>query len=471
MNREETIALWSRCEQARRAALDDGAKEFEAHEAAKQIWNSWARQLLIEREQLAQKGIWLSKFGRLDDKPYFDREIGENQPTKDWIERATADFRNVHFKSENFQDRDIDNKVPFRDTLSIYKVTYAGIEIDFSGFIFPGVTDLYASIWKVHVNFSNCTFYDTLSCRRAIFCESVSYFLSNFKRAGWFSRTIFERHVDFRQSDFGDIGRFSGVQFMDDARFEDACFMRAWFISSIFHTWGSFSGSVFQQEANFSGVQAKYKFDLDQAQFLHEVPDFTQANFVQAPSFDDVKLPRANFWTRGNSALVSKYRALRRLAVLGHDYEREQVAFKGELRSRRWVIDKWHGPSVWLGIAYDIFSDCGRSIWRPFVTWTLLTLVFSSFYLAQSGDGDPRRCGGSLMSQALYLSGKNALVFFSGTRDARINQSYLCLYGGDVAQPSIPTSVTLLESFVQMPISAILIFLFLLGVRNQFKIK
>ena len=44
----------------------------------------------------------------------------------------------------------------------------------------------------------------------------------------------------------------------------------------------------------------------------------------------------------------SAYRALKRLAVHGHDYEPEQMAFKGELRSRHWVIDKWFGKSCAL---------------------------------------------------------------------------------------------------------------------------
>ncbi|MFY9641039.1 MAG: hypothetical protein WCD20_10825 [Rhodomicrobium sp.] len=73
--------------------------------------------------------------------------------------------------------------------------------------------------------------------------------------------------------------------------------------------------------------------------------------------------------------------------------------------------------------------------------------------------------------QALYLSVKNALVLFGGTRDARVNQAYLCLYGGTPEQPHIPASVTFVETLLQIPVSATLIFLFLLAVKNRFKIK
>ena len=73
--------------------------------------------------------------------------------------------------------------------------------------------------------------------------------------------------------------------------------------------------------------------------------------------------------------------------------------------------------------------------------------------------------------QALFLSVKNALVIFGGTRDARVNQAYLCLYNGSAEQPHIPPTVTFVETLAQIPVSATLIFLFLLAVKNRFKIK
>jgi hypothetical protein len=145
------------------------------------------------------------------------------------------------------------------------------------------------------------------------------------------------------------------------------------------------------------------------------------------------------------------------------------MAFKGELRSRRGVIDKWYGPTALFGMGYDFFADCGRSIWRPFVTWAVLVVGFAAFYFSQAASGLATRCAGPW--QALYLSIKNGLVVFGGTRDARVNQAYLCLYGGDANQAAIPLSVTYVETLLQTPISAVLLFLFLLAVRNQFKIK
>jgi hypothetical protein len=46
-------------------------------------------------------------------------------------------------------------------------------------------------------------------------------------------------------------------------------------------------------------------------------------------------------------------------------------------------------------------------------------------------------------------------------------QAYQCLFD----KPSAPLGVSIAETFVQAPLSAVLIFLFLLAVKNRFKIK
>ncbi|MGO9173933.1 MAG: hypothetical protein ACLP7P_18490 [Rhodomicrobium sp.] len=207
--------------------------------------------------------------------------------------------------------------------------------------------------------------------------------------------------------------------------------------------------------------------------FARNPPNFTQADFKQAPDLDDVEFPLPGFWRGGDAKLVPKYRALRRMAIQGADYEREQMAYKGELRSRRWTVDKWWSIGTWIGLFYDAFADCGRSIVRPANAWLASILLFAAFYWQRAAAGVEARCeeAGGAAVQALFLSVKNALVIFGGTRDARVNQAYLCLYNGSAEQPHIPPTVTFVETLAQIPVSATLIFLFLLAVKNRFKIK
>jgi len=226
------------------------------------------------------------------------------------------------------------------------------------------------------------------------------------------------------------------------------------------------------KDAKFHAVKAERALVLEGANFA-EVPAFIQANFGQAPDLDDVRFPLPGFWRGGKAELVAQYRAIRRMAIQGADYEREQMAYKGELRARRWTVDKFWHPGLWLGIFYDGVADCGRSIVRPAFFWLASIAVFAAFYWQRAAAAIETRCaeaGGPLV-QALYLSVKNALVIFGGTRDARVNQAYLCLYDGTPEQPHIPATVTFVETLAQIPVSATLIFLFLLAVKNRFKIK
>jgi hypothetical protein len=137
-----------------------------------------------------------------------------------------------------------------------------------------------------------------------------------------------------------------------------------------------------------------------------------------------VKFPLPGFWQKGQDELIGQYRAIRRMAIQGADYEREQMAFKGELRLRRRILDKpWHA-GLWLGILYDGVADCGRSIVRPFAAWLASIFVFAVIYM-RAADAEGLSC-------------------------------------------SVPFIKAL---FVQVPLSATPIFLFLLAVKNRYKIK
>ena len=115
----------------------------------------------------------------------------------------------------------------------------------------------------------------------------------------------------------------------------------------------------------------------------------------------------------------------------------------------------------------------GALSFQPFAVWAATIIAFAAFYWSRAIAGAETRCaeGDGTFVQALYLSVKNALVLFAGTRDARVNQAYACLYNGTAERLHIPSRVTFVETIGQFPISAALIFLVLLAVKNRFKIK
>ncbi len=432
MTRDETVALFLECEakraEARAAALAGGKSEGEAgrtaHEAAKAHWNAWVELLLAERKAMENAGTWKSS-REYSWKP----EEGENPETQAWLEKAAADFSRCLFlvrgvegtKETAGEDSEEDGsaKPPVKS------IQLEGDRADFSGFVFPG----------------------------------PAYFLS----------ATFSGTANFRSATFSSDAWFNSATFSGTANFQSATFSGdAWFNSATFQNSTSFRKATFEKQANFTGIKVDRAFDMTGAKF-EEVPAFNQADFKQAPDLDDVTFRLPDFWPRGDAGLIARYRAIRRMAIQGADYEREQMAFKGELRSRRWTVDKWKHPGTWLGLIYDGIADCGRSIVRPLLIWLASVLVFAVLYLRLAEQAQGFSCGVPF-TKALYLAGRNALVLFSGARDARIAQAYQCLYGGD-GTPQIPDGVSFIEAFLQVPLSAVLIFLLLLAIKNRFKIK
>ena len=94
--------------------------------------------------------------------------------------------------------------------------------------------------------------------------------------------------------------------------------------------------------------------------------------------------------------IPARWRALKRLAIQGHDTDRELAFFSGEVRSARfagdwplpwpiWKADVWAGfLRFWAGLLYQAFSNFGRSLLRPLLAWFLCIVIFAAFYLSQT---------------------------------------------------------------------------------------
>jgi hypothetical protein len=65
---------------------------------------------------------------------------------------------------------------------------------------------------------------------------------------------------------------------------------------------------------------------------------------------------------------------------------------------------------------------------------------------------------------------KNSLLFLAGERSEEARRSYLCLYGKKENEPVIPGQV-FFAAMVQSALSAVLLFLLGLALRNAFRIR
>jgi len=299
-------------------------------------------------------------------------------------------------------------------------------------------------------------------------------------------RAKFNEHAGFTDTKFA-FASFSSASFLADSAFTKSkfndhvdfgnCLFRGagYFTDATFHRRADFRNATFlgvPDVADFTAIQVDRGFDMTGAKFS-QVPSFNQADFKQPPDLDHVEFPLPWFLLPGKPELIAQYRAVRRLAIRAADYEREQLCFKGELRSRRWTTDKpWHA-GAWLGLLYDGVSDCGRSVFRPLIAWLILLSAFSAIYLYNAGIQPfdwQGACAGSAVqkwekSASLSLNSGVPLIGGSRTDEARLFAA--CLSQGTV---DIPLSVIVLQVLETLA-SAALIFLLLLGIRNRYRIK
>ena len=167
-----------------------------------------------------------------------------------------------------------------------------------------------------------------------------------------------------------------------------------------------------------------------------------------------------------------------RLAIQAHDHTRELDYFASELKASRGAT------RYTIGFLYELFSNFGRCMVLPLIWWGLATAGFAWAYLTARapsagaccllGPGEPR-------AAAVGLSIRKALPFAGVASANKLDQIYACLYGihggsqtsGDLPErftPVIPDAVDYI-GIGQLLLSLVLIFLFLLALRNHFRIR
>ena len=500
MTRDETIALWLKCEDARAAALADGKSDHESHAAAVVIWNVWADDLITTRQELEKAARFKTEMitrrrwhGWLPNDGVGAIFPG-NKDTADWHDKAkidfssfefahAANFQNFHFPGETiFARSTFKEHCSFENTVFFHSTNFMHANfkqiIKFEGARFKSLTLFEMANFDKDTYFNNVTFeYKAWFSRskfnksgffsRCSFHDETYFFMCRFGGAAWFEDSTFDAHATWARANFEFTANFRSCRFRGNTS--------PTFVQTSFHEYTDFGACYFNEGADFQSAHAEKFFGLGDAKFSR-LPKFNQANFKQAPDFDDVSYPLPYFWKRHQRSSVSSYRALRRLAIQGYDYENEAKAFKGEIRSKRGTEHKpWHA-AFWFGVFYDGLSDFGQSMTRPVYSWAIFILLFSGAYLANANklsnlmgrcaDGEPH------WLKALYLSVKNALLFIGAGKSEEASAVYSCLYGvkPGTTEPFIPISSAFIQ-IGQNVLSAVLIFLFLLAVRNQFKIK
>jgi hypothetical protein len=425
--------------------------------------------MLAERKAIAADGFWAAETtaaGYLAPK---------NAKTRSWMDAAQADFSRCLFGPHSpAQNRDSGGDE--QAELSIKSMLIDVAKIDFRGFIFPGDTNFSGATFTSRADFGSAAF-ATARFRSANFTGTADFLGASFAGRADFGNAAFSA-ARFRSATFGAAADFRSAAFAGIADFDSATFAGdAFFGSATFEQPTTFGAARFARQASFAGMKTGRSFNMKGAAF-GEMPAFNQADFKHPADLDDIPLPLPGFWQAGKRSLIAEYRAIRRVAIQGASYERQHFALKGELRSRRWTMDKpWHA-GFWLGLLYDGVADCGRSIMRPLFVWLISLVTFSAFYLYIAGvplNEWQGACEGSTTQKwekAASLS-LNSGVPLIGSLSEEARSFYACvsqaaLLAGPHAE--IPLTAAGLQA-LQLLMSAALIFLVLLGLKNRYKIK
>lgn len=427
---------------------------------------------------------------------------------------GSATFRgNTHFDSTTFRGTAYFARATFRGTAYFDDATFRGAAF-VDGTTFRGDAFFADATFRGYAFFEGSTFRDGALFDSTTFRGDADFDGAAFRDDADFRSVTFRSPASFGRSKFCKAAYFEDAELLKGARFPDARFQgRAMFSQVIFGGYTTFSHAVFRKtdkgddpcEAVFVAARADRGFSLIGVDF-ETMPNFDQANFREAPRLDDLEVPGLPFdppdwWFRvarvfgsivyqfsrahdyGNKfrsygrawgkpdlsgvsdADEAKYRALKRLAIQGHDHASELAFFKSEKRARWLASSSRYAPRWWLQILYDLVSDFGRSIKRPLICWLGLWAVFALAYRAAAANPD---CAN--LWAASRLAWRNALPAVGNHLRFETAEAYECLYGYPEPNADLPSLIGVIGP-VHSVLSVILLFFLALGLRNQFRIK
>ena len=514
---------------------------LERYSQGKEVWNAWASGMIALKSDLDNAGRWAT--ARRHHLGVWEPPLtGDNAETDCLLLLAAAMFSSQAATHTFAADVSFDEFI-FPGRTSFAGATFSG-DADFKGATFSAHAKFDDATFSGYANFGNATFSGSANFGGATFSghayfdeatfsssalfwsttysETASFSITSFLASADFEGATFSGGADFRGAIFSGETLFRGAIFRGDTNFAAVRFEAPiLFATAKFEKPVDLSRCVFRRRASFEAINSEATFSLADATF-REVPSLFGAAFKGTLRLDNVQTPRFPLlgWTSDKEA-PARFRELKRRAAEAQDHDRELEFFAQEIRTSRFHAKRLPGfvPRVWewrfwFGLLFGMFSDFGRSLWRPVLFWVALFVGFSIFYLGEHedmkkarlalnpngawstlaayavttraartnpptcsrpGKDDPNKvfAATDAVSEALYLSLKNAIVFDAGRTDVS-RRIYGCLYGldriGDQDNLIVPYRVSV-ASTAQGVASAVLIFLFLLAVRNLLRLK
>ena len=419
--------------------------------------------------------------------------------------KKTGDFDRYSSYETSFRKATFEQSVFFSWDFRMLRSSHAEVG-DFpnaaTSFLGPALFD--GATFKATAWFRSGVFSDLFHMSDATFCDGAMFRYSKFHSYAYFERTRFEEKANFNDAFFAPADDDESLTITVNEHghpFPQISFRGVNFLSI-----ATFDRARFRYDADFSGCIAKSQFVLMEEVSRDMPPDFTQAVFDEAPDFGEASWPqettgksrsevrrfvdgfpsRAIAEARDNMAkpddvsralinkVMSRWRALKVLAAKGGDHRHALCFYREEMIVSMELKGSGQGLTRWL---YGLLSDFGCSVRRPLGFWFGTTVFFSIVFSALC-------CRTECVAQPKSFFGSGVCLVDCRTE----NQSYLdalglsLRFGLPVVSASINNAsnqafyrdqpipvVVLIAGAAQSILSATFIFLFLLGLRNRFR--
>lgn len=371
-----------------------------------------------------------------------------------------AHFYNTHFFDDaNFIETEFERG-------SILEIAQFHKEANFRKAIFLGNIKFADATFMRRAYFSEAIFNGETNFDRSKFTQEVDFSVAKFLGSATFRHVHFHDHTTFVAAIFGDHIEFTNIESRGSITFDGFNKMQfagmARFTDSKFFGPASFRNRIFSQVSYWTNSE------------FHSTTSFLGCDFFEPPNFHGAQFHEDTNWTdtafkQGNETspqdATRSWRVLRQAMIEIHDYENELRFFAYELRAKQRYVGISRRA---LYFAYQLLSNYGQSVARPIYALAALSLSALISY------GWIGFCWNSCQCQWKHIENQlPELISFTIS-------SGLPFIGQSRLAAELATKLTSKEDMLAWLyiasafhgiLSAIFIFLVLLGIRNRLRIK
>jgi hypothetical protein len=385
---------------------------------------------------------------------------------------AALDFTDWHCKDFNLHQRDFLKAANFDRATFEVLVDMAGTDFQkgatFKNATFNKQVRITPKDTKEPIDFSEAEFLDDVHIKLTDSHHRLKFARAKFRKRLAIVWGPINGDLDFSAAEFhGDVtvGTKAGPISFEEAKFGVENPVIAKFSNAEMMGYANFEGARFLGPAIFDNTKFNAITSFKDCTF-HVAPSFHGATLHQGTKFSHQSKFPALFRDTISADAANAYRTLKLAMNAQHAHNEELGFFLLEMRSTAPHQKWWMRPFFGL---YDIVSRYGISVWRPAAFFAGFNVAFGLLYSWLAGRGwgfwewDPE-----LLALTLYGTVPFAPALrwetVSGAPSSN-STTYAPLFPPEV-QEAVPAIVA-----AQGIISAALLFLVLLGIRNTFRIK